>query len=159
VEGISRMGGPPRRPDAERFWAKVQKTDGCWLWLGSVVCQYGYFHLWFLRDGVLVKTGMVAHKFAFLSSGGIITEGLVLDHLCKNKLCVRPDHLEPVTQRENLRRSDNHVGFKMRQTTCIRGHDLSGHNLRIDYRGFRDCRTCRNNRQNEKRRLKLWQTN
>lgn len=82
----------------ERFWHRVEKTDGCWNWTGPLN-EKGY--------GILADEGkhtVRAHRFAFELLVGPIPEGLHLDHKCKNKRCVRPDHLEPVTLQENTRR-------------------------------------------------------
>jgi HNH endonuclease len=86
--------------ETERFLVKVAFGDpgGCWLWTGQVnESGYGHFRR---RDGRTVK----AHRFAYETARGPIPEGLTLDHLCGRPRCVRPTHLEPVTNAENLRR-------------------------------------------------------
>ena len=85
------------RTDAERFWAMVQKTSTCWLWTGSLKVE-GYGH--FRADGGMWR----AHRWAYENGVGPIPAGLTLDHLCRVRACVRPSHLEPVTQGENNRR-------------------------------------------------------
>jgi HNH endonuclease len=90
--------------EAERFWSKVDRTgpDGCWMWLGQVN-QWGYGHFRrTLAPGVY--STVKAHRLAYTLLVGPIPEGLTLDHLCGHHACVRPDHLEPVTNAENLRR-------------------------------------------------------
>ena len=78
----------------ERFWQKVEKTPTCWLWTGSHM-RTGHGLFWF--DGRM----MPAYRFAYRAFVGSIPEGLDVDHLCNEPRCVRPDHLEPVTKREN----------------------------------------------------------
>ena len=82
-----------------RFWEKVEKTDGgCWWWTASLNGKgYGNFS----SQG----RGGQAHRFAYQSVKGPIPEGLELDHLCCQPRCVNPDHLEPVTRAENVRRA------------------------------------------------------
>lgn len=84
---------------ADRFWAKVEKSDSCWLWTGALFPSNGYgaLHL----DGAAVP----AHRVSYELNVGPIPDGLTIDHLCRVRACVRPDHLEPVTQAENLRRA------------------------------------------------------
>jgi len=81
-----------------RFWAKVQKTDGCWLWTGCRSRQgYGRFKI----DGVM----KYAHRIAYEWLRGPFPEGRELDHLCLNPSCVNPEHLEVVSKSENRRRA------------------------------------------------------
>lgn len=116
------------------FWSKVEKTDSCWLWTGSLH-SLGYARAWV--DG----TRVYAHRYAYEETVGPIPDGLDLDHLCRVRHCVNPDHLEPVTRAENLRRSPSQVSaVNARKTHCPQGHEYSGR----DKRGWRECRTCRN---------------
>jgi len=89
------------------FWAKVDKTDTCWLWTGAID-RGGY--------GRTAPKNRVAHRISFEWERGPIPSGLQLDHLCRVRNCVNPDHLEPVTSRENSRRG---IGSK---PTCASGH-------------------------------------
>jgi HNH endonuclease len=75
-------------------------------------------------------------------SGGPIPEGCELDHLCREKVCVFPEHLEPVSGRENSRRSRSPAALNARKTHCLRGHLLSGSNLYVFPGGKRQCRIC-----------------
>lgn len=82
-----------------RFWSRVDKTEGCWNWKGRLGHDgYGLFSIG-KRDNV------IPHRFSYELEVGPIPEGLQLDHLCRNRACVRPDHLEPVTREENMRRA------------------------------------------------------
>lgn len=123
-----------------RFWAKVEEDDrGCWVWQAAVKGHgYGSFHL----NGALRS----AHRLVWENLVGPIPDGLTIDHLCRNKLCVNPAHLEPVTAAENLRRRYRE------QTHCLRGHLLAGANLSIKTNGTRRCKACHNAR-NRARRL------
>lgn len=133
---------PPRRrckPLAERFWAKVSRPsspDACWEWTGTRGPDgYGQVARGRRSEGLAA-----AHRIAYELEVGPIPEGLQLDHLCRNRACVRPDHLEPVTQQENIRRGQGGACWAAK-THCLQGHPYSGENLvRID--GRRRCRTC-----------------
>ena len=134
----------PLRPvnltPAQRFWAKVDKIPGgCWVWAGAISsCGYGNF----LHDG---KTWR-AHRWSYAAIVGSVPDGLVLDHLCRNRACVNPDHLEPVVQRENVMRGIGPGLAKIQnvdQTYCKHGHPLFGGNLYVQPRtGYRYCRAC-----------------
>lgn len=77
-----------------RFWKKVNKTEGCWIWTASTTGGYGQF--WTGTHTVR------AHRWSFEQAHGPIPEGLVLDHLCRNRACVRPEHLRACSQRQNV---------------------------------------------------------
>ena len=113
----------------ERFWSKVRKTKTCWLWTASGVNGYGQY--WF---GNKLR---LAHKVSYFCDKGLISAGLQLDHLCRNRACIRPSHLEPVTASENNRRSPRKV-----KTHCKYGHLFSGYNLVERNCGSRGCRAC-----------------
>lgn len=131
MTGFTHMRGK-RRPIEERFWEKVEKTDGCWLWLGYSD-KLGYGRLG-SEDGPPIR----AHRFSYELNVGPIPEGMVLDHLCSTSSCVRPDHLEPVSQGENIRR------VYRDQTHCKRGHEFTEENTYISDKGngIRRCRRC-----------------
>src|SRR6185369_13442505 len=82
----------------ERFWSKVDASGDCWIWRGTDDGKgYGVMHLG--------RTTTTAHRFAYTLLVGPIPPGLQIDHLCRNRACVNPDHMEPVTQRVNSLRS------------------------------------------------------
>jgi hypothetical protein len=117
----------------DRFWSYVDKTGECWLWTGSLH-NLGYPNR-FLVDGERIYP----HRYSYELVHGPIPDGLTIDHLCRVRHCVNPEHLEAVTHRENLRRSPVQVTtVNARKTRCIRGHRFSGR----DKRGYRVCHTC-----------------
>ena len=89
----------PQQTTAERFWEKVDVGHplGCWLWTGALTRDYGSFWL----DG----NQRPAHRYSYELLRGPIPDGLQMDHLCRVKHCVNPDHLDPVTPATNLRRA------------------------------------------------------
>lgn len=127
----------------DRFWSKVDKTGEHWLWTaGTFGGRYGQF--W---DG---EHNRLAHRVAYELENGELTEGLVIDHVCRVTLCVRPSHLELVTISENTARG---VGpalaarrmkeWSASRTHCIRGHELTLENTYVTGCGWRQCRPCR----------------
>lgn len=123
----------------DRFWTKVDRRgpDECWEWRAYRSADgYGRFNATRHRPEN-------AHRIAYRLTVGPIPDGLQLDHLCRNRACVNPQHLEPVTVRDNVLRGVSTAASRARQTHCKRGHELSGANLRIDGRGFRRCNACK----------------
>lgn len=95
---VDRVGTP-----SERFWRKVLKTDTCWLWLGAIQSG-GYGNI------RINKKSVKSHRFAYEELVGEIPKGMVIDHLCRNRRCVNPSHMEVVTFEENVKR-----GYKYRK--------------------------------------------
>lgn len=127
----------PHPDQYARFDAKVSKGDGCWEWTGALNNSgYGVFGLGKAHGGALVY----AHRYSYARFVAPLTPGLSIDHLCKNRACVRPDHLEEVTPWVNTQRSGNIVWKPKRE--CKRGHLFSGDNLYVDPSGRRACREC-----------------
>jgi hypothetical protein len=120
-----------------RFWAKVNKTETCWLWTGYTRDD-GYGTIQIDHWPVYV------HRFSFELFKGKIADGLSVDHLCRVRNCVNPEHLEAVTMRENTLRGVSPIARQARQTHCKRGHELTGENLKLKgvNKTMRCCRKC-----------------
>lgn len=124
-----------------RFDAKVDKSGECWIWTGGG-CGVGYGGFaWDARKGS--EQRMPAHRAAWMLLVGPIPDGMTIDHTCNERRCVRPDHLQVVTMRENIRLAVE------RRTTCRRGHERNEKNTRERVRPYkggtrivRSCRVC-----------------
>ena len=119
--------------DQERFWRLVEKTDSCWLWRGGTYRGYGCFQI--------SKVNYRAHRLAYILIRGEIPDGKHLDHLCRVRNCVNPDHLDPVSQRENTLRGEGYSAVVFRTNVCGNGHSME--NAYVYPSGKRTCRVCR----------------
>ena len=133
-----------------RFWRKVDKNGPmpehrpelgpCWLWIAGLQTDgYGIFRIkkpkW---------RWAVAHRWSYENFRGAIPFGLTLDHLCRVRLCVNPQHLEPVTNRENILRGIGVTAKNARKTHCKRGHSFDEENIyHRPGKNGRACRMCR----------------
>ncbi len=127
----------------EFFWSRVKPGDGCWQWTGPERGK-GYGGLYHGGESYY------AHRFSWELHNGPIPEGLQIDHLCRNRICVNPGHLRVVTQRENLLAGETIVAAHAAKTHCVNGHEFNEGNT-YHWRGVRYCRTCRNNRMAARR--------
>ena len=121
-----------------RFWESVEPTGFCWLWT-SYCMKNGYGQT---SKGAGKK--VYPHRVAYELLVGQIPEGLVLDHLCRVRNCVNPDHLEPVTSAENTRRGKEFYRKYSRPTHCRNGHLYTPENTLRSRKTARSCRTCYN---------------
>lgn len=124
--------------DLERFRSKLIPANdgsGCILWGGGKMWKgYGIFSL----KGHPVR----AHRFSYALSSHL-TDEQSLDHLCRNRACVNPAHLEPVTARQNVLRSPiAPARINADKTHCPKGHPYAGQNLFVRANGIRECREC-----------------
>jgi hypothetical protein len=112
----------------------INPDSDCWAWKGHINENgYGQFRF----NG---KPGK-AHRFSYTFFKGLIPEGLQIDHLCRNRACCNPDHLEAVTHRENIRRGKAGE-YNTVKTHCPQGHEYAGDNLYYTPRTGRLCKIC-----------------
>jgi hypothetical protein len=139
------------RTTAQRFFDLVDVTDGCWMWQGMRIWSgYGRFSI--------LRRPIAAHRWAYEFCIGPIPEGLTIDHLCRTRACVNPNHLEAVTNLVNVRRGTPYrrnfarrstargrTGERLntQRTHCTKGHLLDEENGRLERDGYLRCKTCR----------------
>lgn len=144
------------RPLSRRIMDKFTVDDGCWLWhAGLNDAGYGQ-----INSGGSRGRPLRAHRVLYELLVGPIPDGLVIDHLCRNRACVNPSHMEPVTRGENVRRGVGGELSRQRlasQTHCKRGHEFTPENTHIGRltSGYpcRVCRTCRRDKARAARRV------
>jgi len=125
-----------KRTVEDRFWSKVDVSGDCWEWTaGTTRGEYGKF-----MDGD--RRTVRAHRWAWNHLVGPIPEGLTLDHLCRNGLCVNPDHLEPVDIQTNTLRGYGPSAQNAAKTHCPKGHLFDDANT-YHVADRRSCRECR----------------
>lgn len=123
----------------ERFLAKTNKTDGCWLWIGATGSN-GYGQMQF------GPRKQQAHRIAYQLYIGPIPDTLTLDHICRRRNCVNPWHVRPMTMIENSRIGNRFTA----RASCHKGHPYLPENTRL-YRGYRVCRICKREKDKAQR--------
>jgi hypothetical protein len=125
----------------KKFWKRVIKTDSCWNWVGPTCYKHGihYGRFWF--DGRSYAT----HRYSYERRFGSIPGGLVIDHKCRNTICVNPGHLRPLTNKENILLGNGAPAINARKKLCNNGHayDIKAKSTKFPHR---DCSICRKNR-------------
>lgn len=129
---------PPPRDSQGAFWGRVsgESAEGCWTWLGSTTGDgYGRFRFEGKR--------WLTHRLSWTWLIGELPGGLTLDHLCRNRACVNPWHLEPVPHAINVLRGESPTAINARKTHCPKGHPYEGANVIWQgSKNSRQCRTC-----------------
>jgi hypothetical protein len=110
--------------------------DGCWVY-PNVPNSDGYVRV--SVNGRKVMT----HRLSLWQAGITIPEGLEIDHLCRNRACCNPSHLQVVTHRENMQRGTGQDRINAAKTHCMRGHEFTVENTYICPNGARQCKVCR----------------
>lgn len=144
---------PMTEADLRRFWEKVATPDpdtGCASWLaGKFSDGYGQFSL--------KGAPYLAHRVSYTLANGPIPPGMVLDHICRNRACVAPDHLEVVDNRTNVLRGEGFAAENAKRTHCPQGHEYTAENTYVSRpdksapNGRRHCRTCHRERDRARR--------
>lgn len=136
----ARRTGLQKKTAVEWFLQTIEPDGECVRWTGYIHPETGYG----------MTGGNMAHRRSYQLFVGPIPQGLVIDHLCRNRWCVNPAHLEPVTHRVNLLRGDTQTRRHAEQTHCVHGHPFDAANT-YRWRGSRVCRTCRRLREAARR--------
>lgn len=123
---------------ADQMAANAHRPHECWEWRGHLMPN-GYGVVTEVRRP---SASRLAHRNAYELATGPIPDGSDLDHLCRNRRCFNPSHLEPVTRRENLLRGSTGPALNARKTHCKHGHPFTPTNTTYRRNGKRECRQC-----------------
>lgn len=130
------MRNPKGTPTLNRIMSRVVKNaeTGCWLWTGGRSGDYAVINIDHRTHRV--------HRWLYEHRHGPIPEGMDLDHLCRVRACVNPDHVEPVTRQENLLRGQTIPARNAAKSHCPQGHAFTPENTYVTRLGGRICRAC-----------------
>lgn len=148
--------------EEELFWVKVDTSGpipvnradlgNCWQWIASLHHTRHYGQFWSTSRKSGRKLMLSAHKVLWEHINGPVPDGQDLDHLCRNRACVNPSHLEVVSHRENVLRGESDFARKAQQTHCKHGHEFTAENtIHPDRKhpNSRKCRICKRRMTNE----------
>jgi hypothetical protein len=128
----------PDRALLERLFSRtIRGPGGCWLWTGGKSDGYAMARVTYRGRSLRL------HRIVYEQLVGPVSPGLEIDHLCRVRCCLNPEHMEPVAKRVNVLRGEGACAVHARKVTCLRGHSLSGENLYIEPGGGRRCIACR----------------
>ena len=134
---LSGLPIPVLEPSAKAYFLNRYKVDenGCWIWQGKPMPNgYGQF--------MYKKRKLAQHRVSYTIHKGPIPDGLTIDHLCRNRICGNPDHLEAVTNKVNSLRGVSPWAVLARRTHCSKGHEFTPENLTFRADGYRRCKAC-----------------
>lgn len=137
----------PSKTVDERLWPRIDASADCWEWTGATTKGYGvifvggYPHMAY------------THRVVWERLVGPIEDDYELDHLCRNKVCANPDHLELVSHKTNVLRGWSDPARRARKTQCKRGHAFTDKNTYVTPSGHRQCRTCHRDQMREAYRV------
>lgn len=139
-------------PELIERYISPEPNSGCWLWTGAL--SEGYGHTKVTNNGKQLS----AHTTVYRLLRGPICEGFEPDHLCRVRCCVNPDHIEPVTKKENTMRGVGVGAVNAKRTECKNGHPFDESNTRF-YKNRRYCRACSNKAKRAwQKRTQPWRT-
>jgi hypothetical protein len=121
----------------------IGDAESCWDWHGSLD-----------RDGYGKASSRLAHRVVYEALKGPVEDGLVIDHLCRNRVCCNPRHMEIVSNAENILRGSSWSAVNARKTHCPQGHPYDEENTYLTRLGKRQCRSCHRKRDRERMRIK-----
>ena len=129
----------------QRFWARVdvRGASDCWPWKGGKISthniEYGQLSIVTVD---IARIRVLAHRFSYFLHFGPVPDDKIIDHLCRNGLCVNPYHLESITNNENILRGEGAPARNARKTHCGHGHELIAGNIWLRKDGRRACKRC-----------------